>query len=364
MRGILCLLAGPLVPAPKKARVDAPDIAHIERHFCPAALATVTTTTPKAALQRLEQQMQAYGGRERWAEFTRIQALVGSCPRSIPSVLAGVRCWFGFAQKALGRHGRELPPTADELLSWSSLFRHEGTFSNYLGHVKLACQIAKAPTGAFSDSALRRAKAAISKRSGFKKRPKMFLRQEVLRRIMLLAVAEPAMRHIAMLFACAYIFLLRVPSEALPIAAHSGGGDAQAPVLTVGDGFVHLHLHRRKNKQQGSSLRRNCWCRDCKLTCPVHVLGRWFKLQQPGSRPFKHISPAGALSRLRLTLAALGIEKAQLYRHVYCLHVVSSCLCCDSKVTRLAQRAREGHASQRGHMQRNPRCWSVCFAFD
>ncbi len=36
-----------------------------------------------------------------------------------------------------------LPPKIDVLLGWSSLFRSEGTFANYLGHVRTCCLLCR-----------------------------------------------------------------------------------------------------------------------------------------------------------------------------------------------------------------------------
>ena len=38
------------------------------------------------------------------------------------------------------------PPKIDILLAWSTLFRSEGTLSNYLGYVRTGCLLVKAPT--------------------------------------------------------------------------------------------------------------------------------------------------------------------------------------------------------------------------
>ena len=115
-----------------------------------------------------------------------------------------------------------------------------------------------------------------------------------------------------MLMLAAYVFLLRVPSEALPASVHVDD-EGKWPVLSVRPDVVEIWLPRRKNRLTPSTIVRSCWCHVCRLTCPVHVLGEWLGELQPGTRPFAHISPHDARSGLRLFLAAIGVEDAHLY---------------------------------------------------
>ena len=78
----------------------------------------------------------------------------------------------------------------------------------------------------------------------------------------------------ALLFLLAYVFLLRLPSEALPVRLTSGGAHVEGQaVLEVREGSLELRLWRRKNRPEGSTLTRGCWCRESRATCPLHVLG-------------------------------------------------------------------------------------------
>jgi hypothetical protein len=79
----------------------------------------------------------------------------------------------------------------------------------------------------------------------------MFLGVDVLRMLLSHAGTDPAKQSFAMLCLAAYAFLLRVPSEALPIQWHGDSpppeGEGQA-VLTLANGIAYLRLRRRKNK--------------------------------------------------------------------------------------------------------------------
>ena len=119
----------------------------------------------------------------------------------------------------------------------------------------------------------------------------------------------------SMLFLAAYIFLLRVPSEALPMAR--GGAELshgeQSSIYKEGD-KVYLKLKKRKNMPSGDLISRGCWCAKCRRTCPVHVLWKFFEKLEIGTRPFSFIRPATATRVLRGALATLGVADASLYR--------------------------------------------------
>ena len=79
-----------------------------------------------------------------------------------------------------------------------------------------------------------------------------------------------------MLFLCSYTFLLRLPSEALPIKIQKDERvHGQAVLKTVGDKLI-LSLARRKNKERGSVLERgetSVWCLCQMIACIVEAAG-------------------------------------------------------------------------------------------
>lgn len=134
-------------------------------------------------------------------------------------------------------------------------------------------------------------------------------------------------RH-SLLFLFAYAFLLRLPSEALPVVVGKGAGPAY---LYLEGGTLVLDLARRKNKPRGSRLIRTCWCSESKVrvlgwssyvakdvlyqeTCPVHVIGPLITELGQGAAPFGGISAACALGILRLLLQKIGVAGALDYR--------------------------------------------------
>ena len=132
-----------------------------------------------------------------------------------------------------------------------------------------------------------------------------------------------------MLIIAAYAFMLRVPSECLPIVAGMGCGDClESPKpdggrafhaeVTVNEDSIWLTLQSRKNNQNPSTLKRRCWCKSCKLTCPVHALGGYLKKIPKGPCAFPTVSDRAANRRLRKMLRLIGVSDAENYT-THCL---------------------------------------------
>ena len=128
-----------------------------------------TGAGPLMSIERLASELQSDVARVKWIEQARVEAIVGGCRASLRSVQSGIRCYVTFAERVLQKSGPKLPPTTDEILSWSLMFRCEGTFSNYV--VGISCMLDGVPTDAFSDPVVKRARCAIRKRRTFIPRP-------------------------------------------------------------------------------------------------------------------------------------------------------------------------------------------------
>lgn len=110
------------------------------------------------------------------------------------------------------------------------------------------------------------------------------------------------------LFVLSYVYLLRLPSEALPLRVRTG----PCNVNLEGDEVV-ITLQRRKNKPGGSRLARGCRCRASPLTCPVHVVWPAVKDLPDGALIFPGITANKARDRLREFLHAIGQRHAARY---------------------------------------------------
>ena len=252
--------------------------------------------------------------RTSWAVTARVEAIVGSCPRSLESAKSGMRAWIAFVREVLGRSGDVFPPLLDDLLAWSRLFQHEGTFRNYLTYVRLGCEIVGKSVAVFDHVSLRRAKVAVAKRNLAVRRKPRFIHQETLAAMVLLSLDVPSRREFVMLCLISYIFLLRVPSECLPVAVHSAPETAAAcTVVRLNGDELEMHFPRRKNRNEPTVATRKCWCDQCANTCPVHVVGDFLSEFSPGEQPFLAWKPHMVLRELRAVLAELGMEEASAY---------------------------------------------------
>ena len=301
--------------------------------IAPAALCS--GKGPRAAAAALQGQLRAPAARANWVERERLRSLLGSCPRSIASLRSGIRCWNGFCQGALGLDGAQIPPALDSLLAWASLFRCSGTFANYLCFVRTVCMLCRADTAVFNAPELARARTAIRRMRGaqggraqvarpvgarrkrrlFVPRKKMYIRHVLVARMLRLALRDAELREAQVLCLLAYIFLLRVPSEAIPCVwgATEPVDGVQSCLYVAGD-ELRLRLASRKNVPSGTELVRGCWCAKQPATCPVHVLGKLAATRARGHKLFPGLTPGRALRSLRRILTMLSVSEAQLYR--------------------------------------------------
>ena len=159
---------------------------------------------------------------------------------------------------------------------------------------------------------------------------KTWIRIDLLQKLVPMVIDQPRLRELMMLFLASYIFLLRLPSEGIPLAAHEAPAGREAPVISIADDKVVIDFpfrcdrlldtrvgsmgcRGRKNRLVPTRQTRTCWCRSCKVTCPVHILGVYIRAQPAGTQPFEHIKPCQALLALRELLLELGVPDALSY---------------------------------------------------
>ena len=138
----------------------------------------------------------------------RRAAIVGTAPKSSREAISVFRAWSGY-MIAL-RRSVILPPTPDDLAVWSVLFKTRKVYTNDVGKLKMVCELMRVSTDSFVAPELRRARVALSKRES-PEREKQFIDQDLVRRLVSIAIDDCDFRSAAMYIA-AYAFLLRVPS--------------------------------------------------------------------------------------------------------------------------------------------------------
>ena len=168
---------------------------------------------------------------------------------------------------------------------------------------------------------MRKAVSAIDKRVGRRPRKPMFLGLDMVTRLVqpVRETETPVDNALAMCFLACYIFMLRMPSECLPMVV-AAGTDADAKtkaVVTVEKDCVKLRLLRRKNREHESVIKRTCWCANSSAhasTCPVHVLGKYLAGLGPGCQPFAVFDKRSVLQKLRGKLQSMRVHEATMYR--------------------------------------------------
>ena len=255
------------------------------------------------------------GGVEQWLASARVAAIAGSCPRSHKELRSAVRAYVDFAYKV---QCFELSPSIDMLMAWSNLFKCSRTFNNYVTLMRTAMQLIGLDTDGMHGALLKKAGNAIDKRLGYRPRKPMFIGFELVVKMVQQAAGSqhPLARQRAMCYLTCYTFLLRMPSECLPIKVATGGAadnKAQA-VVSVREDCIELKLLRRKNMENGCVKKRTCWCRSCPITCPVHVLGRYFAELGAGRSAFEACSRHSILQSLRSSFQDLKVPEAAKYR--------------------------------------------------
>ena len=270
---------------------------------------------PRSTLKSIQLDKMDSAARNKWLREAKLDSIVSSCRLSLPSVRSGIRCFAAFMAAAYPDRQLIFPPSLECLLQWSALFRCKNTFANYLGYLRTACLLVDEPTEVLDHPAIKRAKLSTEKSSRFAPRPKLWIQQAVVERLVLLSEQHVQWKPFARLWVLAYAFLCRVPSEALPIVAGKSRASENAACRLVIEGTkIALHLKRRKNRPQGSVLVRSCWCKQSARTCPFHTFAPVLDAARDAEPLFFGFSSHAALQALREMLRILKVKDADLYR--------------------------------------------------
>ena len=252
-----------------------------------------------------------------YIEVARLEAICGSMV-SIRETSTALRCWKLFCVGTrLVAPGQELPPTVTGLLAWSRQFRVKGTYCNYLSKLALACEIAGVSRCAFSHPSIARAKRTIGYIEATP-RPKMAISLQLLENLVSLCVLEGDVLSV-LLCIISYAFMLRVPSEALPLVIGKGC-DSTKPLeeglhsrLSRYEDKMLLRLRRRKNKPHGTVLIRECWCARSSSTCPVRTMDALIDAMPVGHAPFHRVNADDVRVLLRCRLKQLHVACPSQY---------------------------------------------------
>ena len=317
----------------------------------PTVMLDVTNSRPNQALDLLRQALPANAARRKqWIADARIAAVLGNCPKSHASfvsgtcvcilfkrkkmlALAGIRNWCEFAEIFFGSSALGFPPTVDAIVCWSHTFRNIGTFANYLGFLRSACLALDVDAPPCDTLIIRRAKGAIVKRQmwtpryvaacicalagcsrGSLDRHKLFLQRLIVSNLVLSPGSQAGAFSFSILWLVSYTFLLRVPSEAMPICKCDSSvehSEEHAALYIEHGRALCLRLKSRKNAPRGCVLKRYCTCSEeyPDHMCPIHVAwDKYFAALESGAKPWAAHSPGYATTRLRSALQELQVH--------------------------------------------------------
>ena len=320
-----------------------PDIRHsaLDIFQAPKVSLDISSAGPLNALKRLKVIVDDIGGVE-WSKKARVAAVLANCPKSQNSMNSGVKHWCKYIEIVSGAEAKAFPVHMEDLLGWSMTFRCLGTFSNYLSYIRSACCALGHEPPAVGHPAVKRAMGGIAKRMLFSARcvctillhtshmcghfgrPRLAIQRTMLKAM----IAHDGVPSHTALWLIAYIWLLRLPSEALPMvvcASEPQRGVHKAAVWREGDNICVL-LSCRKNLQGGSGvLRRTCSCAGSPLMCPVHILWDKFLANVPvDTKPWLNVSAAQVMKWIRGAFLALTVcvwNGRQIYGVVFCKQV-------------------------------------------
>lgn len=224
-----------------------------------------------------------------------------------------LKCWLAFCE-AVGAPA--LPASETTVLRFLTLFRNGRSAAKYVAALVFFHDWQRHPTKAWDTRALRQRLRGLTKETLVsvplrKARPLMWPEvRRLIREARLLGRLDFAL---VCLFAS--VFLLRVPSECLPLCFDRLGEHSSLRLQTVGGRLeLVLSLRSRKNLPQGSVLTRGCTCARDPVLCAPHGLMQWAQAKGRAWTGSLFSYPASSFRRdLQQAVASLRIPEPQAF---------------------------------------------------
>ena len=289
----------------------------LELADAPSSILNVKGIQPRDAIRNLKSAfMEDPSLRQKWKDQSTAAAVMGNCPKTRKEFRAGITAYCEFALVFHGNADKGWPPQPSDLIAWSHTFQCLGTFCNYDGHVRTACLALGLPEVSAFHPPLKRAKGAVAKRmvQSFTRKPRVFMDKSCVYNMQLAVSKGWEEETFAKLYLAAYTFMLRVPSEALPMQRGGPGIDGQSVVYLENENTIVLRLASRKNRPAGDVQKRKCSCRlgGTRSMCPVHALWHdFFEKLEPGEQPWQHLTPKTVVTHIRSLLTRMKVDAAQ-----------------------------------------------------
>ena len=201
--------------------------------------------------------------------------------RSVDAIITALRSWAAFCRSFPIPVAPEIPAREETIRMWLTVIFNPSTGASHFFALRRAHQIVGAHLEAFTGPVEKFVKDKKKEYKTLQPDKPSLSRTEVVRLVSPAICPDPLIRVV---IALAFTFLLRVPSEALPMRrCQLRWDDAPAQPATLRahevhssiglyDGALWLTLAHRKWKPQGVLMRRPCICPALKQLCPVHVI--------------------------------------------------------------------------------------------
>ena len=252
---------------------------------------------------------------------------------SMKRVASALRSWHKFADVFLKYGDKTLPPRCEDdvCMYVAGVFRSAETAYNYCSYLRWACTRLNLNTHWFGDRLREfiKAERTTSVMDTVRElKVKYLLDENTAERIMMLSDALEE-KCFGDFIGIAWLFLMRVQSETIPLGIGAPeelrrlpAGRHSTVVFITEDGFggkakLGIHWAKRKNRQGGSMLWRECECeaRGDAAMCAVHRIGNRLRTMNwtvGGTRLFPEIPTNNfALNILRRYLRLLKVPQAE-----------------------------------------------------
>ena len=236
---------------------------------------------------------------------------MGTIQASMSTYLSEIRCYRRFCEMM----GVVAIP-ADEITMkrFVTIFRCPDSAAKYVTAIRWAHVFLGFPTGEWDSPSLRQVIQGAIKLRCSPVRKAAAIRWPLLRQLV-----RHSRRRGLLEQACAYVlaanFMLRVPSECLPLRFDNL--ELHSQMREVQDGgkiALEISLNRRKNKPQGSVMVRSCRCPQDSVVCPVHCVSELVVTQNRQRRgKLFSLSETGFVRTLREHLSYLQVDSPKLY---------------------------------------------------
>ena len=141
------------------------------------------------------------------------RAMLNAISRSLATYGSGIRCWAAFCD-AVGFRVH-FPATEQMVVRYSSIFTCADTYQQYLKHLRWAHRLLRMDCSWFTDTVKQVIRGAGNASVG--RAPKVALVSKQVRDMVSIAMRSGEL-EVAALLAIARMFLLRVPSEGIPLS--------------------------------------------------------------------------------------------------------------------------------------------------